>query len=671
MSTNKIELDTKGIKRALKSFTAYESIAEYIWNGFDAEATEVRIDFVKGNLGNIEEIFIRDNGYGIRKDTLLEKFTPIFESNKALDMKKLYNSSIVHGKNGVGRFTFFTFCDRAKWMTVYKRNGRNYTYNIEIDANSLNKYSDSDEVETGEAEGTIVHFLNFDARDFVYKDLYEFFILEFAWYLELNKEVGKRIFINGELFEYNQALHSRSNRIFQYEDKITTVVFDVTICCWNLKLHEEYSKYYYINSYGKEVYKENTTLNNKGDKFYHSVFIKSVIFDDFIFEKEENQVALFSYSKDSPEFKYIRATVDKYLKEIRNPFIMEYSKKYVLDLKKSGAYPELSKTNIVDRLREETLDEMISAINLIEPKIFSGLNNAQQKTLVRLLDFSMRTGDIDSLYFILDNILDMEETDRKELARILKFTTMTNITKTIELIKDRLIAISHLKKLVLDKDLYANEIDHLQPFIEKHYWIFGEQYYLVTAEEPDFEEALRRFIYILRGEKKQKGTIKISDPNKQKEMDIFAVQRKLDGQIKKCIVVELKSPEKVLSMRQLQQVKDYFGIILREDRFNSKEIEWEFYLVGNKYNDEIGAEIESHKNIGERSLVHSVHNMKIFVKTWSDIFTEHEINLKFIQEKLLLQHDKILKENPINLADEIVKIQERSSAKRPSEIAVI
>jgi hypothetical protein len=197
--------------------------------------------------------------------------------------------------------------------------------------------------------------------------------------------------------------------------------------------------------------------------------------------------------------------------------------------------------------------------------------------------------------------------------------------------------------LVLDEEKYATEIRHVQPFVEKNYWLFGEQYYLVTAEEPDFEEALRRYLYVLRGENHPKGSVHIDSPHREKEMDIFAVQRKLDGEVKKCIVVELKRPSKVLGSKELQQVKDYFSVIDGDSRFNAPNIEWEFFLVGNEYNRDISNELESARNHGERSLVFSVGRKKIYVKTWSEIFTEHEINLNFLQEKLAIRQREIMK----------------------------
>ena len=642
MAENQVALETKGIKRALKKVSVYDAIAEYIWNGFDADATQVDVSFLENDLHGISQIVISDNGCGISKETLLLKFTPVFASNKAnSNQVDSRNSSITHGKNGVGRFTFFTFAERAVWSTVYAENGKHYKYSIEIHCDSLDRYHDGDIIETNEPVGTTVTFFEFSAKDFDFQELRKYLSLEFAWYLELNAHRQFLLTIDGQALDYSGLLAHKEAAQYRYEK--TNTVFDVTYCRWNVKLHEEYSKYYYINSHGIEVYKENTTLNNKGDRFYHSVFIRSLIFDNFMYEADEDDIVIEAYTKTSPEFSYVKEQVDKHLRNMRNPYIKQYTKKYIADLKSKGAYPKLQQDNFLDRIREESLDEMISVIYAAEPKIFSNLNVTQQKTLVRLFDMSMQSGEIDNLYAVLESVIDMSSEDRSDLAELLKYTSMSNITKTIAIIKDRLEAIQRLKLLVLDEEKYATEIRHVQPFVEKNYWLFGEQYYLVTAEEPDFEEALRRYLYVLRGENHPKGSVHIDSPHREKEMDIFAVQRKLDGEVKKCIVVELKRPSKVLGSKELQQVKDYFSVIDGDSRFNAPNIEWEFFLVGNEYNRDISNELESARNHGERSLVFSVGRKKIYVKTWSEIFTEHEINLNFLQEKLAIRQREIMK----------------------------
>ena len=144
---------------------------------------------------------------------------------------------------------------------------------------------------------------------------------------------------------------------------------------------------------------------------------------------------------------------------------------------------------------------------------------------------------------------------------------MSNITKTIKLIQDRYKAVAELKELVFNSDLKANEVDHIQAEIEKHFWLFGEEYSLVTAEEPDFEEALRRYKYILEDDLEK---VIIDSENKRKQMDIFAVRRNINNGKIENIVVELKHPTNVrLGKKHLDQVITYMDTILQEKRFNN------------------------------------------------------------------------------------------------------
>ncbi|MEA4921703.1 MAG: ATP-binding protein [Clostridiaceae bacterium] len=667
MAAVKIEVEAKGIKRALKKFDTYSSIAQYIWNGFDAKASSVSVDFMKNQYGSVSGLSVKDNGHGIDSNQLPTKFKNIFTSNKAGEKSANKNSSDIHGENGIGRFTFFTFCDYAVWTTVYEQKGKRYKYTITISSINLDEYDPTDIIETEDPVGTVVEFYNFGDDKFNYSEFYEYMQLEFAWFLELNRENVYQLLIDGEPINYNSLI--KSTEEFQYKHPKINCMFDVRYYVWGQKLHEEYSKYYYLNSKDKEQYKENTTLNNKGDKFYHSVYIKSALFDNFTFEELSGQIS-FSASKDSEAYKWVIRQIDVQLRTMRNPFIKQYTGEYVTELKKKGVYPKLNSQNYFDKFREDSLDEMIQAIYAAEPKIFSSLNLTQQKTLVRLFDLTLQSGEVDSLYKIIEGVLDMPVCDRDELANLLEYTEMSYITKTISLIKDRMQAISDLKELVLNEDLKANERDHLQKLIEKHYWIFGEEYYLVTAEEPDFEEALRRFLYVLRGEDNPKGSIHIDSEHRQKEMDIFAVQRKMDGMLKKSIVVELKHPRITLSSKELQQVKNYFGVIDKEPRFNASNIEWVFFLVGNAVNDEIEGEYENASSHGERCLVYKRNNKKIYVKKWSDIFTEAEINYNFLHEKLQLKQQKLIDLSRKKTANEIAQEQQPNTAVRPQEAVI-
>ena len=86
-------------------------------------------------------------------------------------------------------------------------------------------------------------------------------------------------------------------------------------------------------------------------------------------------------------------------------------------------------------------------------------------------------------------------------------------------------------------------------------------------------------------------------------------------------------------------------------------------------NVDIQNEYENVSNYGEKYLVYKVKKSKIYVKCWSDIITEFEINNSFLLDKLQLQQKVILEQNK-KTAKEIVEEQSSLSSKMPSEIKV-
>ncbi len=663
----KIVLGSNGIKKVLKGFSPVEAVAEYIWNGYDANATIVNVQIDANSIEGINSITISDNGSGIAYETLDQKFKPFYESNKTLYRNEDNSSSALHGKNGIGRLTFFAFAHKAKWITTYRKDDKFFRYSIEISENDLADYSASEpqEVSSGET-GTVVEFESIK-EEVIYSDIIEFLKVDFAWYVELNRYIGIELRINGEKLDYSSILMEREEKQYAYGE----YSFEVIFCRWEKRLHQEYSKYYYLNGDGVEKYKENTTLNNKGDNFFHSLYIKSMVFDDFSFAKTNGQyrMEIAGKNREDEAFKYLKRELDKYIREKRDPFIRTSTKKFLTKLEEKDAYPNYNLNNPVDKYKKECLDELLSTVYYIEPRLLGGLDNKQLKVIVRMFGVLMETGEINSFIEIMENVIEMTPEERNELVDTLKYTSLAHINNTIQLLKDRARSVANLKKLVFDSNLGAGEINAIQPFIEKNYWLLGEKYHLVSAEEPSFEEALRRFTYLLTGEKKKKGSVKINSENAKKQMDIFAVRQMPDGEIKKCIVVELKHPDITLSMKELNQVKTYLATIVEEPEFKAPNIEWEFYLIGNTYNDYIKREIENGKMHGERALVYSVDNCKIYVKTWREIFTEFEINYDFLYSKLQLQQEQIIASTG-RTRQEILAQESASSAKMPQEIVL-
>ena len=119
MSKQSVEITSSGIKKVLQKYTAERAIAEYIWNGFDAKATIINVDFEidSKEFDTYKTISISDNGEGIIYEDLSERFRKFFESNKT--GLNTDSNDLTRGKNGYGRFTFHKFARFARWSTKY------------------------------------------------------------------------------------------------------------------------------------------------------------------------------------------------------------------------------------------------------------------------------------------------------------------------------------------------------------------------------------------------------------------------------------------------------------------------------------------------------------------------------------------------------------------------
>lgn len=662
---HKVMITSSGIQNSLSKYEPLQALCEYIWNGFDAQASIINISMSPNEMGVAATLSISDNGTGIDRNNLESKFKPIYESEKTYQYDPNIKHSHTKGKNGVGRLTFFKFAESAEWETIYEHDGNHYRYLIQMNRATLNNYNPTEETTTVDDTGTIVRFTNIVSSDICEEAITSYVSHEFCWFLELHKEDGFQIVFNGKPINYTSMIADSGEEIYNYNQDMS---FKVRYVIWYSKL-SEFSKYYFITSNGSELGKENTTLNNKGDKFYHSVYIQSNLFDDFSIKEQkvkgEQLDALGRYSKKSEPFKYIMEKVDELLYNKRRPYLRKQVSDIVDKLDVAAAFPNMSKNNEFDKFRLSQIADIAGCLYVAEPKLFTSMNKEQKKTFLRMLDLIMQSGEINSFFEILNEIIDLDTAERNDLAEILKYTTLSNVTRTISLLKERYEVVQDLKALVFRKELKANEVNHVQKAIEAHYWLFGEQYNLVTAEEPDFEEALRRYLKYLH---KEYEDTTIDHPDKHKQMDIFAVRRDIGHDTIDNIVVELKHPDIGLGETQLSQVKKYMSVILKVDQFNASNMTWKFYLVGNKYNDYIRREMENSRSHGERSLVYSVDKCKIYVMTWSEVFSSFEIRYNYLYEKLNLQKEKLQKE--FASVNEVMDDIKHSTAKMPEEMTL-
>lgn len=653
-----IIIGSTGIKQNLKNMKPLNAICEYIWNGFDANATEVKIIIHCNDLEIIDEIIIEDNGSGICYEELKLKFSTFNESRKKAGKN---NHSIPHGNKGVGRLTFFAFAQFAKWDTVYEKDGEKYGYYIKMEYNNLNKYDDNNEyppqkVSNDIHTGTRVTFNQ--VHNLSKEEIVEAIKEEFFWFLELNKDKEYRIILDNQVVSYEDYIITREN--IPIESESINHEFNIRFVHWNKSLKNEYSRFYYINSTDNELYKEATKLNKKSDEFYHSIFIQSDYFDDFLFEDEEIEGQIsFDNNKSDNEYKEVIWLITNYLVNYRKKFLKESSNRYIDHLIDNNLYP-VFENDFLGAYRKKELDDLVGTLYTAKPKIFTGLSDDNKKITLHLLNLIMENQNKEELFNVLNQLIELDDYELKELSDVLRYTSLSNITKVIKVLEDRIKVIDGLSTMVFDLKNYTLEVPHLQEVVENHYWLFGEEYSLITAAEPKFEQALRGLIFKTTG---QIESVTMNHEDKNKEMDIFMIRQDMKGKVTENVVVELKRPDISIGEDQVSQVKKYMRVIKSDDRFNSNQVKWTYFLVGNKFNRNgyIQGELDSHKNLGEHGLIHSESNgmHKIFVKTWSDIFDDFHHRHNYLMEKLEMRKEKLEQDN--NTQDIVNSIKQNTA----------
>lgn len=645
-----IQIKAQGIQKLIDKLNINAAIAEYIWNGFDAGGAKIKITFETLNeLGTIASISIKDDGEGIEKSKLFLKFKPFYESEKS----KEKNHSLPHGHNGYGRFGFIQFSNKAEWQTVYGRQGKRFGYSIGITKAGLENYNDTDELEVEGSTGTTVIFSEIPNLEFTHETLQRslcaYIKREMGWFLVLRPDVS--IEVEDEVLD-SDAVIADQNVASEYvgfciKHEETGIDFDIQYIQWRENPHPEYSKFYYLKENGSEVFKENTRLNNQGDRFYHSVIVKSSLFDDFSFVADSRGQTDLKFSADraAEEFKFLESELLKFLRRSRKPHLRELSEQTAKDFVKIGAIPSVTEgSSPIERLENEVTREIVEELYRIEPKIFNGFKKEQKLIFGKMLGLMVSNGNMrDDLIKVIGGVVDMSEADLKELSDLLNTLSLQGVTRLAKLVQSRYGVYKKLKEILYDHEKTSLEKD-IQLILQDDLWLIDERYTLVTAEEPDFEEALRRVLEFKTG-KPVDEDIKIDSPDRQKEMDIFACRRRKVEGVWEHIVVEIKRASKLISKKDADQLYRYMELIRNEKRFNSPDSRWKFYLIGNEYaTDEYVQDLkENLKSTGLPDLMTKVGQFEMYALTWSQLLERFEMDHEYLREQLYARSEEILK----------------------------
>lgn len=636
VSLNNNSFDRAGITKDCK-----DAICEYIWNGFEAGATRVSVSLQGSPLTEAISLIVSDNGAGIPFETLNETFGAFLSSIKN-DLTIRIKSQVNKGK---GRFSYLSFSSSAEWTTVYNPDGELKSYAIRTDSIDRSQFDTTDPKteDVIKETGTTVVFPLSDANitdQLSYASMRQKLLEEFAWYLYLNKDKGTSLEYMGVSLDCAQYINTDLSKTIT--EKIEGYDFKIDLIVWNSNVSNS-SKIYYLSENGEILAAQNTSFNKNTVSFYHAVFVTSTFFKSDMFfppEEESDQTEIETQSDQRTIFRKLRKKISSLVSTALKSFLVKQADERLAEMEKKGNYPRFSDDDY-GQLRKKDFENVTRELYCVEPRIFYKLNDTQEKSLLGFLNLLLSSEERENVLQIVEQVVNLTSEQRKNFAEILKRTKLQYIVEAISIIEKRIAIVTELKRIVYDYTSFANERDHIQKLIEQHFWLFGEQYNMLTADK-NLRTSLQEFEKITEQPNNPNDTLAITEKEALQRIDVFLYSQRIqENSSSEMLIIELKAPHIKLSLDVFNQIVRYANTIRKEPRFASSNRVWRFFAVCSEVEDDVRVKYKNFEQFGKKGLADIIDNFELYALSWDDVFQSFEARHSFLLDKLKLDYSQV------------------------------
>lgn len=630
MLSKTVRVDNNSFDSAGITKDPHIAVCEFIWNALEASATTIDIDILGQELVEPPQLVIIDNGTGIPFSTLDETFGMFLSSPKIGQGIRIKTQT----NKGRGRFSYQAISSSARWNTVYEENGVRKSYSISMSSDRKFDYIISeptvldDKASTG-TEVTIPISSASMRAIIQISAIKQRLLEEFAWYLFLHKERNIAIRYQGCLIDYNDYINTQLSRESNIE--IDGALFRVSIVVWKNRIDNS-SKIYYMNSAGVICSAENTSFNKNAVQFYHGVFVRSSYFDDIPVLLDTEDAALLELKEGQRDVmhelkKQIRLLIDVTLRD----HLILRADEFLNDEKTIQNFPRFTSDDVGQAKRKDFC-RVTKELFCAEPHIFYNLDNRSAKALYGFMALLLDSDERENILLVIEQIVDLTPEQRAKFTSVLRKTKLAHIIDMVDILQQRYFIIQELRKIVYDMGKFSNERTHVQRIVESNYWLFGDQYSLVSADVR-ISRTLSEFEKLL--DIPDTGRTSLSDEESRQRMDIVLyATRFTESQTEEGLIVELKAPTVTLSLSVLNQIERYAAIIRKEPRLSGQSRQWRFMAVCSTIDDDVISKFAGHDQHGNPGLVDVMGNFEIYALTWDEVFLRFERKYDFIARKI-------------------------------------
>jgi hypothetical protein len=614
-----------------------QALAELTWNAFDADATDVRIEFDRDASGLLQAIRVRDNGHGIPYAEAPALFTKLGGSWKRDKKRSRLENRVLHGEEGKGRFRALALGRVVDWHITSADGGTpdaplvRYTITIVRDRPRQTTISDPVPAPEGAVPGAEV----------VISELFK------QWQLEGSDEAMNELTAVVALYltDYSHVrlafggirVDAAAEIAARSQIQLSPILVDgspwayVDVIEWKT---EKDRALHLCNEGGFPLVRLAPGVVAPGFSF--AAYLRSPYItqlnDDNMLEMAEMVPAL-------------NTAIEEARGKLRDHFrarATEKVKDYVQGWKNEHAYPyEEEPQTPVEEAERKVFDVVAVSVATALPEIQTSEHRTRRFQLRMLRQAIERSPE--DLQLILTEVLQLPQKKREELAQLLQRTSLTRIISAAKLVADRLEFLEGLEAMLFRLELKATfkERKQLHRLLETNTWIFGEEFAL-TVSDRSLTEVLRKHRDLVGG---MASTIVDNEPvllptgtpkgRRRGIVDLVLSRRVPTPYATELhhLVIELKAPKKLLNAQDTQQIKSYAYAVSGDERFKGINTTWRFWLVGNDLHEFVEKELDNDEAPGVLQRT-ADGKMTISVRRWSELIHEARARLEFIQREL-------------------------------------
>ncbi len=618
----KVESDHIERMTAAKPLAA---ISELIWNSYDADAKNVRVELVVGPLTKLEVIRVIDDGCGIKLDQIDNYFDTLGGSWKTRTPKTAAGR-IIHGKKGQGRFKAFSLGNTVSWIS----NDGKARFTISGRRSNLKEFTISDSYITSD-EGCIVEITDV-IKDFEIwsKDGFCDKIRE-VFALQLYQDPSFHIVYDGIQIDAKDAINNVSEYSLDVDcGKGVSITGQLDVVDWKNQVDRKLM----LCLPGKFSFHEMPPgIQARG--FVFTAYLTSDYFQEMADQNTTGVVEL-----DAKANLLIESAKSK-LRDHFGAKEADRSREKVEGWKKARIYPYQGDiTDSIDRNERQIFD--VIALNISDySSDFDSSSMKQKKFIFQLLRSAIESSP-SAITSILEQVIDLPQERQDDLALLLNKTSLTAVINSAKSVTDRLDFIKALQILIFDPKSKKQllERSQLHRIIAGETWLFGEQFSLINDDE-DLTSVLRSHLRLLN-----EGRINLAPdgPVLDANGDAAIVDLMLSCRVpmatdnqRSHLVIELKRPTQTINEDVINQIKKYAKAVALDERFKHTSVEWDFVAISNSMTRD--AELETRQSGKPRGLIFELDEpkMRVWAKTWGQIIEESEGRLTFFKRQLEYQ----------------------------------